>query len=47
MRLDRREQEWSCLTCGHVDYGEGFTVLDKVNDQPGLARGARHMGSRL
>lgn len=26
-------EEWSCIACGHLDYGEGFVPLERVDDR--------------
>lgn len=32
MMHDQLEDEWACIGCGHRDYGEGFTPLDKADE---------------
>jgi len=36
--------EWTCVACGHRDYGAGFEVLDLPEEG---RRGARHNGAAL
>jgi hypothetical protein len=46
MMATRELGETSCVSCGHIDYGEGFEPLELAEDRVRL-RDPRRAGMRL